>query len=108
MQVRPVSAAMGADHVAQCVSGGGLHRPVLDAGHFLTRQIERLEPEGGETIKGVWSKPELVVMYRGKPEEAVLTTCKYGLSVQPWAPVTSHSVCEVEGCNGQCSMPVTS
>lgn len=25
----------------------------------------------------VWKKPELVVLYRGKPEESVLTHCKH-------------------------------
>ncbi len=29
-------------------------------------------------MKKVWQKPELVVLVRGKPEEAVLTACKGG------------------------------
>jgi hypothetical protein len=28
-------------------------------------------------MKKVWSKPELIVLYRAKPEELVLAACKY-------------------------------
>lgn len=28
-------------------------------------------------MKKMWQKPELVVLYRGKPEESVLTHCKH-------------------------------
>jgi hypothetical protein len=28
-------------------------------------------------MKAVWIKPELVILYRGKPEERVLVTCKF-------------------------------
>jgi hypothetical protein len=30
-----------------------------------------------EPAKGAWSGPELIVLVRGKPEEAVLTACKH-------------------------------
>ena len=30
-----------------------------------------------ESTRRAWSKPELIVIVRGKPEEAVLTVCKY-------------------------------
>ena len=31
-----------------------------------------------EPTRRAWSKPELIVLVRGKPEEAVLSTCKGG------------------------------
>jgi hypothetical protein len=30
----------------------------------------------GEPTKGAWNRPELTVLVRGAPEEAVLTGCK--------------------------------
>lgn len=27
--------------------------------------------------KKLWVKPELIILYRGKPEESVLTICRY-------------------------------
>jgi len=33
-----------------------------------------------KTEKQPWQKPELVVLVRSKPEEAVLTTCKFTTS----------------------------
>ena len=36
-----------------------------------------------QTGKG-WSRPELVVIVRGKPGEAVLKFCKRGRSQRPW------------------------
>lgn len=32
------------------------------------------------TPKTVWSRPELIVLVRGRPEEAVLTGCKLDLA----------------------------
>ena len=32
--------------------------------------------QGGGKMKKVWCKPKLIVLYRGRPEEAVLTFCK--------------------------------
>ena len=32
--------------------------------------------KGGGTMKKEWSKPKLISLYRGRPEEAVLGTCK--------------------------------
>lgn len=29
-----------------------------------------------KTVKKNWKKPKLVVLYRGKPEESVLSACK--------------------------------
>ncbi len=56
-----------------------------------------------------WEKPKLVVLYRGRPEESVLTACKIGnkvfggptnpgagrMNCQPWktAPTTCYSNC---------------
>lgn len=42
--------------------------------------------------KKVWEKPKLIVLFRGKPEEAVLETCKIaGIR----GPRDSNSTCDV-------------
>ncbi|MCJ7644036.1 MAG: hypothetical protein MUP28_06125 [Candidatus Aminicenantes bacterium] len=46
----------------------------------------------------IWKKPELVVLYRGKPEESVLTHCKHAND----PPVTAANL------QGDCNDSVTS
>jgi len=54
-------------------------------------------------MKKNWEKPELVVLFRGKPEEAVLTHCKHK-SETPVAPFPYHDDCNNRvGCCGACS-----
>jgi hypothetical protein len=36
-----------------------------------------------DTTKKAWSKPELIVLVRGRPEEAVLAACKIFLQEGP-------------------------
>ena len=40
----------------------------------------------------VWKKPELVVLYRGKPEESVLTHCKHANN-PPVSPAALQGDC---------------
>ena len=50
--------------------------------------------------KKPWSKPELIVLVRGKPEEALLAACKW------WYPATftgplgfgNDGTCKIPGC----------
>jgi len=45
--------------------------------------------------KKEWSEPELIVLVRSQPEEAVLTNCKaWG---GPWSPADPNNV--QEGCS---------
>ena len=56
--------------------------------------------------KNKWSKPELAVMVRNKPEEAVLTVCKNGIG---GGPDNEYSWCSPYGdCMGVCSGICTS
>ena len=55
--------------------------------------------------KKEWSEPELIVLVRSKPEEAVLTSCKYweiGGSIQAVASGCSQN------CTGPCSDQLSS
>jgi len=59
--------------------------------------------EIGEIVteqKKTWNKPELIVLVRNKPEEAVLENCKTTSSGGPWAEL-DH--CEEQGWGG-CSI----
>lgn len=47
--------------------------------------------------KKVWSKPKLVVLVRGRPEEAILNGCKVDLTE---GPNNSDLYCKNEG--GRC------
>ena len=39
----------------------------------------------------VWQKPKLIILYRGRPEESVLATCKSG----PWG--TGGAIFDYDG-----------
>ena len=45
-----------------------------------------------------WVKPELIIMVRHMPEEAVLNSCKDGLWVGPAGPSISDNECLVGIC----------
>jgi hypothetical protein len=47
-----------------------------------------------------WSKPELIVLVRGKPEESVLAGCKFLGSGS--GSDGRNSSCEKIGCNPAC------
>ncbi len=43
-------------------------------------------------MKKPWETPELIVLFRGRPEESVLTHCKHKAS-PPVAPGAHHDDC---------------
>jgi hypothetical protein len=55
----------------------------------------------------VWSRPELTVIVRGKPAEAVLVACKSN-DLKVYGSVTNYFYCTIENCNPQCSAQVYS
>jgi hypothetical protein len=44
-----------------------------------------------------WQKPELIILYRARPEEAILTHCKHK-NVPATQPIDTHDDCN-EVCN---------
>ena len=50
--------------------------------------------------KKEWTEPELIVLVRNKPEEAVLGGCKDGA---PLGPAASDEACMITECLGNCS-----
>ncbi|MBN1321350.1 MAG: hypothetical protein JXA87_10975 [Thermoleophilia bacterium] len=55
------------------------------------------------TLKTRWTTPELIVLARGKPEEAVLATCKGGSYGGARANVVACSQ-NNGNCQGQCAL----
>jgi hypothetical protein len=54
----------------------------------------------------IWARPELIVLVRNNPEEAVLFACKDGNLAGPQA---EFATCDVIGnCSGSCSSDVGS
>jgi hypothetical protein len=51
--------------------------------------------------KKQWQKPELVVLVRNKPQEAVLSTCKVGVG-GPAGPSTNKTNCLNYDCWDLC------
>ena len=54
--------------------------------------------------KKAWFKPALIVLVRGRPEEAVLTACKTGTDVGPSGPETFWRYCQTT-VTDQCDAP---
>jgi len=50
-------------------------------------------------MKKTWHTPELIILFRGKPEEAVLCNCKHAnmAAVSPYT--LNNSCCVNVGCN---------
>jgi hypothetical protein len=61
---------------------------------------------GGGIMKKVWKKPKLVGLYRGRPDEAVLTCCKNNTVVcDPADDASVHYGCQYpDNCNC-CDVP---
>lgn len=57
------------------------------------------EPAG----KGKWEKPALVVLVRGRPEEAILTTCKSGTVIPPFGEATNSNVACIDHASSPCT-----
>jgi hypothetical protein len=61
-----------------------------------------------EQTRKAWSRPELIVIVRSGPQEAVLAGCKSN-SVSGPGPGTEYDYCTTNVCGtGQCSVQVTS
>jgi hypothetical protein len=61
-----------------------------------------------EQTRKAWSRPELIVIVRGGPQEAVLAGCKAHGASGP-GPGTAYDYCTTNVCGtGQCSGWVTS
>jgi hypothetical protein len=58
--------------------------------------------------KKAWSKPELIVLVRGKLQEAVLTTCKYAGFGGPNVTPSDCTGLDGSNCNLKCTDYVAS
>jgi hypothetical protein len=54
-----------------------------------------------DTVKMEWTKPQLIVLARGKPEESVLCSCKWSDYQHHSGPGTEHCKKYIEGCKAQ-------
>ena len=45
-----------------------------------------------QAVKKPWNKPELIILFRGRPEESVLCHCKHKCHI-PVAPGAYHDDC---------------
>jgi len=51
----------------------------------------------GEPTRRAWSRPELIVLVRSGPEEAVLTICKVAVPLVGLGPTWANQSCYVNG-----------
>ena len=63
-----------------------------------------------EPTRRAWSRPELIVLVRGRPEEAVLTACKDGTRKGHAGPSFENFTCEDYdvGCSTTCNTKAAS
>ena len=54
-----------------------------------------------EPTRRAWSRPELIVIVRSRPEEAVLVTCKL-LNVASYGAFGERYECRLQACGSQC------
>lgn len=66
-----------------------------------------METEMKLQVKKEWKTPELIVLVRSKPEEAVLTACKLTFGSGA-GPVTGNTGCHVATTCGNCNVPAAS
>ena len=61
-----------------------------------------------EPTRRAWSRPDLIVVVRGKPEEAVLGGCK--MAMADFAPDGDNNDCWLfeSSCGSACQTPQTS
>jgi hypothetical protein len=51
----------------------------------------------------VWQKPKLIILYRGRPEESVLASCKAGIAGPASGPVSNKNTdCIKAQCSATC------
>jgi hypothetical protein len=55
--------------------------------------------------KKAWVEPELIVLVRSKPEEAVLGACKVGVEGGPASALSACLTSGVYPCNNRCDQP---
>ncbi len=48
-----------------------------------------------QAVKKEWVTPELIVLVRSNPEEAVLETCKHGTTIPDSGPATNFRDCNL-------------
>jgi hypothetical protein len=69
-----------------------------------------METEKKPQVKKEWTKPELIVLVRSKPEEGVLTACKHndGVSIGG-GPYDAYGGCAgLNRCDFPCDAPSSS
>jgi hypothetical protein len=73
--------------------------PIISTKRSITMNVQE------KTCKKPWEKPELCILVRHKPEEAVLATCKalpnYGGPFTTLGACTQSSGMSCVGCNSQ-------
>jgi len=55
------------------------------------------------TAKGLWARPQLVVLSRGDPQETVLITCKHSCDKNVAGPDSNYQGCEQSITCSNCS-----
>ena len=63
------------------------------------------------SLQKKWTKPRLIILIKGKPEESVLEHCKYITRGSPGsAPVIHYNMCEANrhSCAGYCDVQLLS
>jgi hypothetical protein len=56
-----------------------------------------------DTTKKAWFRPELIVLVRGRPEEAILNACK-GNGLSDLSPDDDRTGCSISpGCTSGCN-----
>ena len=56
-----------------------------------------------KTAKAKWGKPKLIVLIRGRQEEAVLTNCKSEVVPGVAASQFNDGTCVLPGCGSECN-----
>jgi hypothetical protein len=68
-----------------------------------------METEKKPQVKKEWTKPELIVLVRSKPEEGVLSACKNYQGVPAnGGPASANGGCTVITCARACDAPSAS
>ena len=58
---------------------------------------------GRSNMNKVWQKPKLIILYRGRPEERVLATCKDGIGTDKPSQHNLNNACLRPQCTGVCA-----
>ena len=81
-----------------------MKKPRKEFSSFIPHPSEErkttMETEKKLQVKKEWKTPELIVLVRSKPEEAVLGACKSSLQR---GPNDDANVCDWQWCTGSCA-----